>query len=424
MFEYAFDLDGRFAEPVVEFKHSRNAPLVCFVMNRDGFITHMGSGRRGVRAGTALRRLNVMNIRELSVPISGERVLSLINPRASHWVRIRFEHGGLVPPKSFERLVDAIIEIVPETRDMIERYSRERRLRLERLSSNVRSSLAAQKETVATALAIAGVDREPLQMWTLTEDATPTSFLDGLPTVRLREDPMVVNDLLKLPGHEFIRTLPSGAAVFEGENARLTVILANRQSLEEQLGADLIYYNEDYKSFVMVQYKAMEKDGRADSFRIPNDQLIEEIRRMDHVLSEIRKCLPDADREGFRLNENPFFLKFCPRIQFNPDSIGLVHGMYLPLDYWKRIEAHPALLGPRGGQKLTYKNVGRYFDNTSFIHLVSNAWIGTTLTQSAILRVVIRNSLESGKAIAVAVKTDNTDPDGPAVSDYDPTEGL
>ncbi len=202
LLQYSLGIEERFAEPVMEFNHSRKLPLICFIMNKDGLITHMGSGRRGTRAGTELRRLNVSDIRVLSAPILAAQVIEKIPLRTSRWVRNRLEHGGLIPPKSFEHLVDAVLELAPETRDLIERYGRARRERLARLSKEARSSLAAQKETVATALAIAGFDREPLQSWAPTDDAAPGSFLDGLPTARLREDPMIIKDLMKLPGYD------------------------------------------------------------------------------------------------------------------------------------------------------------------------------------------------------------------------------
>ena len=46
-----------------------------------------------------------------------------------------------------------------------------------------------------------------------------------------------------------------------------------------------------------------------------------------------------CDPDGYRLSENPFFLKFCPRVVFNPDDKGLFKGIYLPLDLWKRSNA-------------------------------------------------------------------------------------
>ena len=237
------------------------------------------------------------------------------------------------------------------------------------------------------------------------------SFLDGLPSVRLREDPMVVHDLQNLPGFEVIKTYPYGAAVFESEatSERLTVILANRLPLEEQTGTDLIYFNETYQSFVMVQYKAMEREDRRDGpaeavYRLPDAQLKEEIDRMDVVLGALKACAPSTDIGGYRLIENPFFLKLCSRLVFNPDDVGLVPGMYLPLDYWKLLEKDPGIRGPKGGLRITYENAKRHFDNTSFTTVVSKAWVGTTPSQSQVLQDVIRVTLEMGKAVAIAIK--------------------
>ena len=43
--------------------------------------------------------------------------------------------------------------------------------------------------------------------------------------------------------------------------------MANRLPLEQQTGADLIYFHEKYRSFVMVQYKAMERESGEEKFR-------------------------------------------------------------------------------------------------------------------------------------------------------------
>lgn len=100
--------------------------------------------------------------------------------------------------------------------------------------------------------------------------------------------------------------------------------MANRTPLEEQTGADLICYNETYGAFVLVQYKAMEqaKDGPEFRWR-DGDQFTQEIQRMDVLLAELAKCGADRAPEGYRLCNNPFFLKFCPRVVFNPNDEGL-----------------------------------------------------------------------------------------------------
>jgi hypothetical protein len=400
--------DGqRFGEPVSEFQHSRNVPLVCFVV--DGRkISHVALGRRGTRSGTGLRRLNIEKAEKLAAPISVRRVVNRLPKRNKTYTEQRFAAGGLLSEKSFAAVVEAIRQLAPHSSTILERYSSARVERINRLSPRARENLAHQKEAVLTALSIAGIGREEVQEWS-PPDGTPVSFLDGLPTARLREDPMVVHDLMHLPGFDVLKTYPYNAAVFESDSERLTVILANRLPLEEQTGTDLIYFNETYQSFVMVQYKAMEREDDENGvghavFRLPNAQLAAEIARMDALLADLRACVPNADHNGFRLTDNPFFLKLCPRLVFNPDDIGLVPGMYLPLDYWKLLEQHPGIKGPRGGLRVTYENAGRHLDNSAFTTVVAKAWVGTTPSQSAVLKEAIRQTLETGKAVAIAVK--------------------
>ena len=45
---------------------------------------------------------------------------------------------------------------------------------------------------------------------------------------------------------------------------------------------------------------------------------------MEQLWAGCQSCPPDADLDGFRLKENPFFLKLCPRIVFDPDDAGLI----------------------------------------------------------------------------------------------------
>jgi hypothetical protein len=78
--------------------------------------------------------------------------------------------------------------------------------------------------------------------------------------------------------------------------------------------------------------------------------------------------------------------------------------MYLPLDYWKLLVQSPGTPGSRGGLRVTFENAGRHFDNSSFTAIVSKAWVGTTPSQSDVLKEAIRQTIATGKAIAIAVK--------------------
>lgn len=410
-FEDSISYSGFFADPVESFNHPRNNALICFICDPSGKITHIASGKKGKSAGYKRTRLNFNDVVELETPVRSAPIINMAEPSLQRWIESTFDNGGLFPPKTFENFIDIFIEISPESAPLLAKYGEVQRNRVKRLTSREKTNLASQKESIATALAISNIERSDLKDWTISSDETPTSFLEGLDVVRLREDPMVMNDMMILPGHEFIRRLPYGAAVFKGPTSHLTVLLTNRQSLETQTGTDLIYYNATFKAFVMVQYKAMEKEGNKAVFRFPNDtQLTEEIRRMDSVMNELRKIPPKGGRDEFRLNQNPFFLKFCPRLLFNPDDTGLIPGMYLPLEYWKLCMSDPTMVGPRKGKKLTYDNVRRYMGNSEFVHVVSKAWVGTSITQSAVLEKIIKDSLESGKAVTIAIKRSDGDP--------------
>lgn len=59
--------------------------------------------------------------------------------------------------------------------------------------------------------------------------------------------------------------------------------------------------------------------------------------------------------------------------------------MYLPHGFWKALAASQRLKGPRGGNILTYTNVGRKLSGSEFITLVAGSWVGTTIGQSASL---------------------------------------
>lgn len=91
---------------------------------------------------------------------------------------------------------------------------------------------------------------------------------------------------------------------------------------------------------------------------------------------------------------------------FDPDDGGLVKGMYIPLEYWRRLERTSAIQGRREGKLVTFENVRRYFDNTSFAQLVASGWIGTTAAQTGILKDVIREIVETGRTATFAIKRD------------------
>lgn len=397
-----------FSEPVPDFKGSRSAPLVVFIEGEENKITHVAFGTGGIRAGTDLRKLKLSDIRTINRQITFQELLTKATSRVHKHIAHVIEHGGILPPKSFTSLYDLIVSIDPNIDGMLRRFSPRRSEAIQNLGKEKLSALASQKEAVNTALQLAGMDRKPLLEWTPETSSTPKSFLEGLPSAYLREDQVIANDLQSFPGLEYVRPLLTGGATFEDKRIKLDVLLANRLELEKQTGADLIYYNGTYNSFVLVQYKMMEKDASEEDFiyRLPNTQLTEEIARMDKMLEHIKKKGGAQNRHEYRLSGNPFFIKLCPRITMEPDSIGLSPGMYFTLDHWRFLETDEDLVGPKGGRRVGYFNVGRKINNTDFAFLVKNAWVGSTPSESALIEELVKEIISTGKSLILAVKTD------------------
>lgn len=393
-------------EPVPVFPGANRAPLLIIASFSPGFITHIADGRKGVASGTRLVRLNLSDLEELTAPIPMHRLLEALSPRARAPVLRRIDGGGPLPPAAFRSVVTALSQLAPDIAPRLARFTGERDQIVARLSDAARRALAEQKESVTLAMRITDFDTRELLDWTPPVEGPPASFLDGLPEARVREDAMVVHDLGHLPGFSAVRDYAFAAKVFEKDGTRLTVVLANKLPLEEQFGTDLIYYNETYRAFVMVQYKAMERSGKGKAeFRLPNAQLEVEIARMDATTAALSEIADDLSRDSFRLHGSPFVLKLCARHLFNPDDSGLFPGMYLPLEYWRRLVQDPATLGERGGRLVTYENVGRKLTESEFVSLVAGGWMGTGAAQSGLLEGVVREVLEHGKAVVLAVKS-------------------
>ncbi|MEQ8909403.1 MAG: hypothetical protein RIC95_09435 [Vicingaceae bacterium] len=394
-----------FAESVREFAHSRNVPLVCFIINPEGQISHVGFGRRGQVSETDRRRLNVDDIFELKNPLDVSELVEQTSANVRRFLKDKLERGGLLPIKSFEAFLTVFLAKSKESAPILNKFSKERRERIASLRRETLDSLANQKEALHTAMNFADMDRSQAIGYDYAEEK-PTSYLDGIETPRLREDQVLLNDFSNFFDFNSTDRTQFSSKIFRNRDSKLTVTLANRLPLEEQTGTDLIYFNENHKCFIMIQYKMMEYGEQEDSYRLPNEQLEKEIERMDDVLDHLSTIEEEESFENYRLNADPFFLKVCPRFNFEPDDSRLHKGMYLPLSYFKLLQNDRSIEGIRGGKSIKYSNVGKYFDNTAFKTIVQSGWIGTRINQSEELKKIIREVLKTGKAVILAVKED------------------
>jgi hypothetical protein len=219
---------------------------------------------------------------------------------------------------------------------------------------------------------------------------------------------------------KFVKRQRYPAKLFSNGDTKLTVILANKLPLEQQLGVDLIYVNETLKSVVFVQYKMFAGADGEKGYR-PDGQLTEEISRMDAAAAKLAKVAADDSCDGYRLGADPFFFKFCSKLLMH-DAPSHVPGIYVPLGYWKRLVKTPAAKGKRGGS-IVYPNTfgRRHFTPTHFIDMVGRGWIGTSALQTEVLAPYLKDALAGKRTLVLAVETQpSADPVDDDDADEDP----
>ena len=153
------------AEPVPNFRHSSRAPLVVFASFEDERITHIAEGKRSIRAGTGLVRLNLYDLTPLSRSIEFNEITRGVPARVRHNLQRVISAGGILPQKTLEAFIDRIMNLDETVAGRLARYTAHQREALNPFTPNENLNLALQKESLGLALEIAGISRDELWAW-------------------------------------------------------------------------------------------------------------------------------------------------------------------------------------------------------------------------------------------------------------------
>jgi len=263
---------------------------------------------------------------------------------------------------------------------------------------------AHEKDAICLALRVSGFEDDDVPKWSQESESAP--FLQGYKSVVIREDSMVIHDSQVFGDWKKIKQFVVGAAEFRKEGHKLTIINVNRHKIEETLGVDLIMYHHTYKSYVLIQYKRMTKEGDSLCYRPANQSYHSEISRM----KEFQKSLLQSKEHmphNYRLNDEFFYFKLCPAEITTPMSTEMIKGMYLPISYWELLLSSAETLGDKGGRLLNYSNIKRYINNTLFIELAQNGWIGSRVANTELITAQIQESIQGDKSLILANYTPN-----------------
>jgi hypothetical protein len=171
----------------------------------------------------------------------------------------------------------------------------------------------------------------------------------------------------------------------------------NATPVEARLGTDLIYYHEATHSFVLVQYK------RLDRYRsiYVDERLRDQMDRLDAVAKLSTAPTKPAD---WRLGADACFLKLARWPERTTYTWDLIPGICLPLSYARLLLKDDSTLGERGGRILSYGRIERYLDSSRFIDLVKEGFVGTVGTSIEQLRNLGAKRAEDGYSVVVAAE--------------------
>jgi hypothetical protein len=363
-------------------------------------ISYVMAYKKSGRVATKIDRLTFTKPIQLEQPFSIDDIQNAIPNKLQRYFKRQTSIGiSAFSPKVYQALNDYIRKINPSLLTSINQLKNEISDTPTKYKGHSAEIIAHEKDAISLALRISGFTDYDIPPWNQESDTAP--FLRGYDNIVLREDPMVIHDSQVFGDWEKISQFVVGAAEFVKDGHKLTIMNVNRHKIEETLGVDLLMYHHTYKSYVLIQYKRMIKDGESLSYRPGDMSYAAEIRRMESFQKQ-SQTIAGSKPNDYRLNDDFFYFKLCPADIKEPLSTKMITGMYIPLCYWNILLSSDSTLGEKGGRKLSYSNVDRYINNTLFTELMQSGWIGNQVSDTELITNQIQESIAGGNSLVLA----------------------
>ncbi|HRO19004.1 hypothetical protein [Alcaligenes phenolicus] len=268
--------------------------------------------------------------------------------------------------------------------------------------------LTEQRDALGLTFDIASLDRKIiLREADLSCVDTATSVLDLLDHEPLQEQDLIWRDQQAFNGLLRAEEVRSGR--FVGPRAReVRVHVYDKKPLETVLGIDLLIFMADFESFLLLQYKSMapksDDDGKTWSYLV-DAQFRSQIEAMDRAGAAIARQSPSTTHamKHWRLTDEAFYFKFCETMRPDARDDALVAGITLGHYHLKRFLELPEARGKHGGHRIGYSNCPRYLNNTQFVELAREGWIGCDERGMAFIAEILGAGREHGRAAMFAI---------------------
>lgn len=389
-------------------------------------IDYICLAKKGSRVATAKSRVEFYDLVELDSVKTSEIEEKLGNQKKLIFVKSSSGQGGRIPNRTWISTLEILKELRIYKKSEIERLTSLKSVSKYTFGGAYADQLTQEREALGAALDIFSgsnaLRKQVLSSWapniesvkdldginltaTLSiNDVKQSSFIAGISSRHLQEESALQHDLVNWQG-ESATFHEIGVSSFQQGSRILDVVYANRNSLEHTLGIDLIYYNHEFHSFILVQYKLMKDNSDTDGYYYrPDAQLDKELARMNTFLEKNHTDSEINSHEQYRLNSDGFLFKMVPCRGIQAASSQLISGMYITREYMQFLLGVAGPKGKNGGRIISFKNAPRYLTNTEFSSSVNRGWIGSKMHQSDILEKVVKNFLETGRALIIAVE--------------------
>lgn len=401
---------------VRQFDHSSLQPLVALLL-REGSasVGYLAAACRGRHQPAAdLSQLILHEAVALPLRSAVRRISRLRESVCEVHPELRrffpdaiLSDGGLLPPTTSQEVIGELRQHHADIIDLLASKFPADMDSLAAANAHRRFVFQQQRDAALLALRIAGI--EDTAALVLTEPANlERSFLDQLPQTHLSEEQILRRDAEQFPGLRAIPGVKVDQRTFVSGNRRLDLVFAHRERLEPLTGADFIYFNVTFGSFVLVQYKLMNEDAGREFYRI-DDHMRRQMKAM-RGLVPLPNPAPDSehDRE-YRFSHEACFWKFVSRYADLEADESLIPGYYLPLSLLTKCVQQ----GSRGGELIEPEKLPRTLSNTTFALLVRDAWAGSAGAQSDALQRLIEATLSDNRGVTLAVHATRNEPSEP-----------
>ena len=397
---------------------SKEIAIISFSPNRLDYIALATKKRKVVTEKNRIEFSHIISLQNLQISSVEE------------WKNIDFESFFIderkinkekLPPKFLEELLFGIQKNRQYLRDDIERLITLQKYSNYTLIGDNIEQLLQEREALSTTLDIfdssTKLRQDVLNSWIPKSENIITksekdkeailkesiSFFNGLERT-IQEETTIQHDLLNFDG-SMAEEHNGGYSQFTLGSRQLNIVYTNRTALEKEIGIDLIYYNENYDSFVLVQYKLLREEN--DFCYRPDKQMKNELDRMNNFMLNYKDNKSIKKNKEYRLNDDGFLFKFIENKGIKIASSELIKGLYITREYMNFIVSEDSPKGERGGTIISTEKTPRYLTNSEFTMLISKGFLGTRGIQSDVLKDLIKSYFKTGKALLLAIEIDS-----------------